>query len=128
MINGPNINMLGIREKNIYGSRSYSDLINFLEQKAKDLNLELEFFQSNSEGAIVDRIQKLYNSDISWILINPAAYSHTSIAILDALLAINIPFVEFRHFSYYSKYAMATFKGEGFDSYLKALKFIRGES
>ena len=94
IINGPNINMLGIREKEIYGSNTYQDLLNLINDYAKNKNIEVEFFQSNHEGALVDKIQEAYFKKIDGIVINPAAYTHTSIAILDALKATKIPTVE----------------------------------
>ena len=94
VINGPNINMLGIREKEIYGSKSYDDLIDFIKNAAREKGIETEFYQSNHEGNIVDRIQKAYFENFDGIIINPAAYTHTSIAILDALKAVCIKTVE----------------------------------
>lgn len=94
VINGPNLNFLGIREKNIYGSRDYAALVEMIEQKAKEMGIEAETFQSNSEGAIIDRIQRAYFEDIDGIIINPAAYTHYSYAIRDAVAAAGIPTVE----------------------------------
>jgi 3-dehydroquinate dehydratase-2 len=93
VINGPNINMLGVREPDIYGKQSYTDLLAFIRQSASDAGVKVELFQSNSEGAIVDIIQWAYGK-MDGIVINPAAYTHTSIAILDALKAVIIPAVE----------------------------------
>ena len=93
VINGPNINMLGIREPGIYGKQSYQDLLTLLDETAKEHQISLEHFQSNHEGAIVDKIQAAYG-DADGIVINPAAYTHTSVAILDALKAVSIPAVE----------------------------------
>ena len=93
VINGPNLNMLGIREPGIYGRNSFADLLTLLEETAKELNLEIEQFQSNHEGALVDKIQWAYGK-VDGIVINPAAYTHTSIAILDALKAVSLPAVE----------------------------------
>ena len=93
IINGPNINMLGIREKNIYGSKNYKDLIKYIKEYTKEKDIEIEIYQSNSEGQIINKIQEAYNL-YDGIVINPAAYTHTSIAILDALKAVNIPTVE----------------------------------
>ena len=93
VINGPNLNMLGIREPGIYGKSTYVDLCGLLEQTAKDLGMEVEIYQSNHEGDLVDKIQWAYGK-IDGIVINPAAYTHTSVAILDALKAVSIPAVE----------------------------------
>ena len=134
IINGPNLNMLGIREPGIYGTRDYPSLLEFIRKKAAALGLETEFFQSNHEGAIVDRIQQAYGKS-DGIIINPAAYTHTSVAILDALKAVGLPTVEvhlsdvdsreeFRHISYVSLYALKTIKGKGFDGYDEALEFL----
>ena len=134
IINGPNINMLGIREKNIYGTKSYADLCEMLEKKAKDENFEIKLFQSNHEGDIVDEIQKAYRK-YDGIVINPAAYTHTSVAILDALKAVSIPAVEvhisdvdsresFRQISYVSHYCFKTIKGEGLCGYSHAIDEI----
>ena len=90
VINGPNINMLGIREPDVYGKNTYADLCEFVKQSAEELGVEVELFQSNHEGSIVDRIQEAYGN-IDGIVINPAAYTHTSVAILDALKAVSIP-------------------------------------
>ena len=134
VINGPNLNMLGLREPAIYGNRDYNALTAFILESGLDLGLLVECFQSNHEGEIVDRIQQAYGK-YDGIVINPAAYTHTSIAILDALKAVAIPTVEvhlsdinereeFRRFSYVSLYAAKTIKGLGFDGYREALKFF----
>lgn len=131
VINGPNINMLGIREKGIYGAESYDTLLNFIGESCVDLGFEAEFFQSNHEGAIVDAIQGAYGI-VDGIVINPAAYTHTSVAILDALKAVNIPAVEvhisniyeresFRHHSFISPACIKTICGLGFEGYRQAL-------
>ena len=123
VLNGPNINMLGIREPGIYGSNSYEDLKKLLEDTAKEEKLTMEHFQSNHEGALVDKIQEAYGR-FDGIVINPAAYTHTSVAILDALKAVSIPAVEvhisdvdsredFRQISYAGKYCEKTIKGQG---------------
>lgn len=136
VINGPNINMLGIREKNIYGSNTYDDLCKMINDKAKELNIDIEIFQSNYEGEIVSKIQEGYFNKISGIVINPAAYTHTSVAILDALKAVNIPCVEvhisdisqrekFRAFSYVSLVALKTIKGHGLLGYLEAIEYLK---
>lgn len=135
IINGPNINMLGIREKNIYGSQNYKDLIKYIKEYTEDKDIEIEIYQSNSEGQIINKIQEAYNL-YDGIVINPAAYTHTSIAILDALKAVNIPTVEvhltdvdkredFRKISYVSYFAKKTIKGKGFDGYIEAIDFLK---
>ena len=135
VINGPNINMLGIREKNIYGKDTYQDLLNLIQSYCDKLDISVSFYQSNHEGDIVDCIQKAYKL-YDGIVINPAAYTHTSIAILDALKAVSIPTVEvhisdiskretFRNFSYVSLYAEKTIKGEGFNGYLLSIDYLK---
>lgn len=135
IINGPNINMLGIREKNIYGSKNYKDLIKYIKEYTEEKDIEIEIYQSNSEGQIINKIQEAY-SFYDGIVINPAAYTHTSIAILDALKAVNIPTVEvhltdvdkredFRKISYVSYFAKKTIKGKGFDGYIEAIDFLK---
>lgn len=134
VINGPNLNMLGLREPAIYGKQDYQSLIEMIKHHAQRLNLEVEIFQSNHEGAIVERIQQAYH-ETDGIIINPAAYTHTSVAILDALKAVDIPTVEvhlsnindreeFRHFSYVSLYAEKTICGKGFDGYVEAMEYL----
>lgn len=134
IINGPNINMLGIREKNIYGDKTYNDLISLIENHAREKDIKIECFQSNSEGDIVTKIQKAYgNTD--GIVINPAAYTHTSVAILDAVKAVQIPTVEvhisdpdtredFRKISFVRAACVKTIKGLGFAGYLKAIDYL----
>lgn len=133
IINGPNLNMLGIREPEIYGKSTYNDLSNMIISKAKELQVGVEIFQSNHEGEIVDKIQEAYFKGIKGIVINPAGYTHTSVAILDALKAVNIPCIEvhisdisgreeFRKHSYVSLAAKKTIKGHGFLGYLEALE------
>ena len=135
VINGPNINMLGIREKNIYGDRDYNALINFIRSSADELGVEADCFQSNSEGDIVTEIQKAYGV-YDGIVINPAAYTHTSIAILDALKAVSIPAVEvhisdvnareaFRRVSYAGMACIKTYAGLGFEGYKKAIETLK---
>ncbi|MDU5373750.1 type II 3-dehydroquinate dehydratase [Anaerococcus vaginalis] len=135
IINGPNINMLGIREKNIYGSKNYKDLIKYIKEYTEEKDIEIEIYQSNSEGQIINKIQEAYNL-YDGIVINPAAYTHTSIAILDALKSVNIPTVEvhltdvnkredFRKISYVSYFAKKTIKGKGFDGYIEAIDFLK---
>ncbi|MBQ7459820.1 MAG: type II 3-dehydroquinate dehydratase [Oscillospiraceae bacterium] len=134
VINGPNINMLGIREPAIYGNRTYSDLVEMIAAEGKRLGVETSFFQSNHEGDIVDAIQNAYGNT-GGIIINPAAYTHTSVAILDALKSVGIPTVEvhisdpdtreeFRKVSYIRPYCKATVKGKGFEGYLEALRIL----
>ena len=135
VINGPNINMLGIREPAIYGANTYSDLLALIEKTGIDLGMEIDHFQSNHEGAIVDAIQKAYGV-YDGIVINPAAYTHTSVAILDALKAVGIPAVEvhisdvdsredFRQFSYAGLYCVKTIKGQGIDGYRQAIAYLK---
>lgn len=134
VINGPNINMLGIREPEIYGSKTYADLVELIKKEADRLGVEVKFFQSNHEGAIVDEIQQAYGK-FDGIVINPAAYTHTSVALLDAVKAVGIPTVEvhisdpdtrdeFRKISYIRQACVATVKGKGFDGYLEAMKLL----
>lgn len=138
VINGPNINMLGIREPQIYGSQSYESLVNSIKGWAKELNCEVECFQSNHEGAIVDKIQSAY-SRFDGIVINPAAYTHTSVAILDALKAVGILSIEvhisdvneresFRHLSYAGMACKEHYIGLGFEGYKKAMEYICSHS
>ena len=133
VLNGPNLNMLGIREKHLYGTQTYADLVAFIEEKAKELNVDVEIFQSNHEGALVDKIQAAYGN-VDGIVINPAAYTHTSVAILDALKAVSIPAAEvhltdvtkrepFRQISYAGMACQAHFIGLGFDGYGKAMEW-----
>ena len=137
VINGPNINMLGIREPGIYGKHSYADLLNLLEQTAREENVTVDQFQSNHEGAIVDPIQAAYGQ-YDAIVINPAAYTHTSVAILDALKAVSIPAVEvhisdvdnrepFRQISYPGLYCEKTIKGLGIEGYRQAIQYLKAK-
>lgn len=131
VINGPNLNMLGIREPDIYGRKTHDDLLLYIKEEADRLGVAVEFYQSNHEGDIVDKIQSAYgNTD--GIVINPAAYTHTSIAIPDALKAVGIPTVEvhisdissreaFRRISYVSPVALKTIAGKGFEGYILAM-------
>lgn len=135
VINGPNLNMLGIREPDIYGTDTYEELVQVCRDAAESLGLEdMEVFQSNHEGAIVDRIQEAYGN-VDGIVINPAAYTHTSIAILDALKAVGIPAVEvhispveereeFRRISYAGMACFAHVSGEGIRGYAHALEML----
>lgn len=135
VINGPNINMLGIREPSVYGSQSYTELLRLLNVWAQELDLELEHFQSNHEGSIVDQIQSAYKT-FDGIIINPAAYTHTSIAILDALKAVGLPAVEvhisnvstredFRQISYAGRACIHTIMGQGLDGYHQAMIYLK---
>ena len=134
VINGPNLNMLGIREPDIYGKNTFSDLLQLLENTAKELNIEVEQYQSNHEGDLVDKIQWAYGRG-DGIVINPAAYTHTSVAILDALKAVAIPAVEvhisdvdsrepFRQISYAGMACCKTIKGHGFEGYAEAIRYL----
>ncbi|MGX7108859.1 type II 3-dehydroquinate dehydratase [Facklamia miroungae] len=135
VLNGPNLNLLGIRQPEIYGHTSYTDLVNLLNDWSKKHKVSLDVFQSNHEGELVDKIQAAYQK-IDGIIINPAAYTHTSIAIRDALAAVAIPFVEvhlsaisqrenYRHISYVQDLAIKTIEGQGLAGYLQALDFIK---
>ena len=135
IINGPNLNMLGIREPELYGKQNYSALCKLVKETCQDNNIDFEIYQSNHEGAIVDKIQDAY-SVCDGIVINPAAYTHTSIAILDALKAVGIPTVEihvsdvskredFRQISYVSLAAIKTFMGLGIDGYREAILYLK---
>ena len=135
VLNGPNLNMLGIREPGIYGRDSFSDLLNLLEKTGQEEHIEIEQYQSNHEGCLVDRIQEAYGR-VDGIVINPAAYTHTSVAILDALKAVSIPTVEvhisdvdsreaFRQISYAGLACIKTIKGQGLDGYRQAILFLK---
>lgn len=140
VINGPNLNLLGLREPAIYGSRSFAALQDFIRASAADAGVEVDLFQSNHEGAIVDAIQSALGR-MDGIVINPAAYTHTSVAILDALKAVALPAVEvhltdireresFRHVSYAGMACEKTFAGLGFEGYRRAVEYLvnRGET
>ena len=135
VINGPNMNLLGLREPGIYGKGTLSDLEDFLREVGKTEGVELSFFQSNHEGAIVDAIQAAYGK-MDGIVINPAAYTHTSIAILDALKAVSLPAVEvhisqvsvrepFRQISYAGMACVKTYMGLGFEGYRQAILYLK---
>ena len=135
VINGPNINMIGIREPNIYGKQTFADLLALIDETARNEGLDIEQFQSNHEGAIVDKIQAAYGN-VDGIVINPAAYTHTSVAILDALKAVSIPAVEvhisnvdareaFRQISYAGMYCEKTIKGKGLAGYQEAILYLK---
>lgn len=134
VINGPNLNMLGIREKELYGDKTYASLLKLIKNYAKEKGVKVDFYQSNCEGEIVSRIQKAFNN-YDGIVINPAGYTHTSVAILDALKAVDIPTVEvhitdvnnredYRKISFVREYAFTTISGKGFDGYLMAIDAI----
>lgn len=135
VINGPNLNMLGIREPDIYGRTTYADLCALIKTHAEKLGVEVELYQSNHEGNLVDKIQEAYGR-IDGIVINPGAYTHTSVAILDALKAVAIPSVEvhisevdkreeFRQISFVRLACFATITGHGLDGYLEAMDMLR---
>lgn len=135
VLNGPNINMLGIREPGIYGKNTFSDLLELLHTTAAEEHIELEQYQSNHEGCLVDKIQEAYGN-FDGIVINPAAYTHTSVAILDALKAVAIPAVEvhisdvaarepFRQISYAGMYCCKTIKGHGLEGYREAILYLK---
>ena len=135
VLNGPNINMVGIREPGIYGKKTFADLLQLLDDTAKELGVELEQFQSNHEGALVDKIQEGYGK-VDGIVINPAAYTHTSVAILDALKAVALPAVEvhisdvskreeFRQVSYARLACIKTYMGLGLEGYRQAILYLK---
>ena len=134
VINGPNLNMLGVREPGIYGKSSFADLLSLLEDTAQELGIAVEQYQSNHEGDLVDKIQWAYGK-VDGIVINPAAYTHTSVAILDALKAVSIPAVEvhisdvdaresFRQISYAGLACCKTIKGHGLEGYREAIIYL----
>lgn len=134
VINGPNINMLGIREPHLYGSQNYEALCEMIKKHADEKGVEIKLFQSNHEGSIVDEIQSAYGK-FDGIVINPAAYTHTSVALLDALKAVSLPAVEvhisdvskredFRQISYVRSACIATISGHGTDGYLEAIDIL----
>ena len=137
VINGPNINMLGIREPAIYGKQTFADLLDLLEQTAVEEGIEIQQYQSNHEGCLVDKIQEAYGH-FDGIVINPAAYTHTSVAILDALKSVGIPAVEvhisdvdaresFRQLSYAGMACEKTIKGQGLDGYKQAIIYLKNK-
>ena len=134
VLNGPNLNMLGVREPEIYGNESYGDLVELIRGEAEKLGVTVTFFQSNSESKLVDAIQRAYRR-VDGIIINPAAYTHTSVALLDAVKTVDIPTVEvhisdpdsredFRKVSYIRAGCVATIKGRGFQGYVEALRLL----
>ena len=135
VINGPNLNMLGIREPSLYGTGTYDALLDKISKYCLEIGVAVEFYQSNHEGALVDRIQPAFFEKIDGIVINPGAYTHTSIALLDAVKAVGIPTVEvhiskveeredFRQVSYIRNACVATITGRGFDGYLEAIDIL----
>ena len=134
VINGPNLNMLGIREPQIYGSKTYSDLCELITSYSKEKGIETEIYQSNHEGDLVDKIQAAYKN-FDGIVINPAAYTHTSIALLDALKSVGLPAIEvhisdvskredYRQISFVREYCFATVTGQGLEGYLTAIDML----
>ena len=135
VLNGPNLNMLGIRQPEIYGSTSYSDLVAMIQAEADQIGVEVSFFQSNHEGSLVDAIQQAYFDKVDGIIINPGAYTHTSIALLDAVRAVGVPTVEvhisdtdaredFRRISYIRAACVHTVKGRGVQGYVEAVQYL----
>lgn len=137
VINGSNLNMLGIREPNIYGKNTYKDLVDMIDAHCKEKGIEVEQYQSNHEGDLVDKIQYAYKK-FDGIVINPGAYTHTSVAICDAVKAVGLPCVEvhisdvdnredFRKISYIRAACVKTVSGHGFDGYIEAIDYLAGE-
>lgn len=135
ILNGPNLNRLGQREPDIYGLSTLADLEILLNEEAEALEVELEFFQSNLEGSLIDKIAEWVDNDFSGVVFNPAAYTHTSVALRDAIAASGLPFVEvhisnvykretFRHHSYTAPVSEGIISGLGFYGYLAALRFL----
>ncbi len=136
VINGPNLNMLGLREKEHYGTGTYQDLIDMIKNYADEKNIDAEFYQSNHEGDLVDYIQRAYFEKIDGIVINPGAYTHTSVALLDAVKSAKVPTVEvhiskveeredFRQVSFIRQACVKTITGLGFEGYLRAIDFLK---
>ena len=135
VLNGPNLNMLGIREPEHYGKTTYNDLVNLINNHAKEKEILCEVYQTNSEGCLVDKIQQAYFDKVDGIVINPGAYTHTSIAILDGVKSVQIPCVEvhiskveereeFRQTSYIRLACVKTITGQGVNGYLQAIDFL----
>ena len=135
VLNGPNLNMLGIREPQVYGNKTYEDLCEMIKSYCKENNIEVEIHQSNCEGKLVSMIQQAYFDKVDGIVFNPAAYTHTSIALLDALKSVNIPCVEvhisdvskredFRQVSYIRNACIKSIMGEGLNGYISAIKAL----
>ena len=133
LLNGPNLNLLGMREKDIYGNETLQDVEHKLKEIAEEVNAVISFYQSNAEHDLIDAIHNAYKTDVELIIFNPAAYTHTSVALRDALLGVGIPFYEvhisdiktreeFRQKSYFSDIAIKVFSGHGTNGYLLALK------
>lgn len=138
VLNGPNLNMLGIREPSIYGARTYDNLLELIKSHCAEIGVEVKCLQSNSEGTLIDYIQQAYFDSYDGIVFNPGGYTHTSVAILDALKSVQIPTVEvhisdidareeFRKFSYISLYACKTIVGKGFDGYIEGIDYLSSE-
>ena len=138
VLNGPNLNMLGIREPDIYGSGTYADLVHMIEEYARERGIEVECYQSNHEGSLVDKIQEAYFNGTDGIVFNPGAYTHTSIALLDALKSVNIPCIEvhisdistredFRQWSYIRPVCKSTVMGHGLEGYIDAIDILLTE-
>ncbi|MBR6525807.1 MAG: type II 3-dehydroquinate dehydratase [Clostridia bacterium] len=142
VLNGPNLNMLGIREPGIYGNKTYEDLISLIRDHCEMQDVDVAFFQSNHEGELVERIQQAYFDKVDGMVLNPAAYTHTSVAILDALKSVMIPTVEvhlsdlstresFRQVSFVREACIKTIQGHGFQGYLEAvdvlIAYVKGE-
>ena len=136
VINGANLNFLGIREPEIYGKKTYKDLYDMIKEYASKNNIDIEIYQSNHEGDLVDKIQEAYYKNVDGIVINPGGYTHTSVAILDALKAVNIKYVEvhiskvderesFRQISYIRENALLTITGHGLNGYIEALDYLK---
>ncbi len=136
IINGPNINFLGIRQKEIYGNRTYEDLVNMCKEHALKVGVDIEIFQSNHEGSIIDKIQEAYFNKVDGIIINGGGYTHTSIAIMDALKGSAIPTIEvhlsniyeresYRHISYIKEASIHSILGKGMDGYLEAIDCLK---
>ncbi len=136
ILNGPNLNFLGIREPALYGRQTYQDLVNLVQSYAETIGVQVEVYQSNHEGALVDAIQQAYFQDIDGIVFNPAAYTHTSVAILDAVKAVGIPTVEvhisdvsqredFRQISYIRQAVIKTISGQGLAGYTQAMDALQ---
>ena len=135
ILNGPNLNMLGVREPGIYGTVDYEGMVNFVKEGCAAIGVETEFYQSNHEGALVDAIQQAYYDGVDGIVFNPGAYTHTSVALLDALKTVGIPTVEvhisdvslreeFRQISYIRAACVATVMGKGFAGYTEAMDIL----
>lgn len=136
VLNGPNLNFLGIREPNVYGKETYEDLCNLIENYCEKENIDVEIFQSNHEGELIDKIQEAYYDKVNGIVINPGAYTHTSIALLDAVKSVSIPTIEihisdlkqreeFRQISYVGMACVKRISGLGLNGYIEAIKYLQ---